>query len=287
GVDVTPAVHLRLTLQAPDADSARTLYAALVRLFKALARNKLLAEYAPHLDRLVPLVTPAVAGDRLTLTRDEKELASMIRPFVALDQRRRRELNHNDLGRILRALHDYHAANKHFPAVANYDKQKKPLLSWRVHLLPYLGEKKLYQEFHLNEPWDSEHNKKLIARIPAVFRSVNPPQLVKEGKTTFLAPLGDATMFPDKRGVRIVEVSDGTSNTIFLVDVEDARAVVWTKPEDWKYDPADPFKGLALRARGYVVGFVDGSVSVLSKNIAKETLQALFTRNGGEVVNWP
>ena len=60
------------------------------------------------------------------------------------------------------------------PAVASLDKAGKPLLSWRVHLLPLLGEKKLYKEFHLDEPWDSDHNKKLIAQMPEVFRGLHP-----------------------------------------------------------------------------------------------------------------
>ncbi len=286
-VDVAPSLRARLVLQAPDAESAKALRAALVRLFKALGQNKVLAEYAPHLDAIVPLVTPTVAGDRLTLTHDEKELTNLLRPFAEFRLRIRRDQSTNDLGRILRAMHEYYDANKHFPAAASYDKQNKPLLSWRVHLLPYLGEKPLYKEFRLDEPWDSEHNKKLIARMPAVFRSAGAPHLAEDGKTTFLAPLGEATLFPDKRGVRLAEITDGTSNTIMLVDVEDTRAVVWTKPEDWPYDPMDPFKGLARASRGYVTGFADGSVQVLPQSITKETLQGLFTRNGGEVVNWP
>jgi hypothetical protein len=69
------------------------------------------------------------------------------------------------------ALHAYHDKFGHFPPAASYDLQGKPLLSWRVHLLPFLGEDKLYQEFHLNEPWDSDHNKKLLSRMPAVYRT--------------------------------------------------------------------------------------------------------------------
>src|SRR5262249_19374530 len=53
------------------------------------------------------------------------------------------------------------------PPAASYDLQGKGLQSWRVHLLPFLGEDKLYKEFRLNEPWDSDHNKKLLSRMPA------------------------------------------------------------------------------------------------------------------------
>ena len=50
------------------------------------------------------------------------------------------------------------------------DKDGKPLLSWRVLILPYVEQEDLYKQFHLDEPWDSEHNKKLIEKMPAVYR---------------------------------------------------------------------------------------------------------------------
>src|SRR5205823_10918869 len=62
-------------------------------------------------------------------------------------------------------------------------KQGKPLLSWRVHLLPFLEQDNLYKQFHLDEPWDSEHNKKLIARMPPVYRSSD--KVAADGRTTF------------------------------------------------------------------------------------------------------
>src|SRR5260370_4929892 len=68
----------------------------------------------------------------------------------------------NNLKQIGLALHNYNDAYARLPAVANFDKQGKPLLSWRVHLLPFIEQEDLYKEFHLDEPWDSEHNKQLI-----------------------------------------------------------------------------------------------------------------------------
>src|SRR6202011_6136565 len=101
------------------------------------------------------------------------------------------------------------------------------------------------KEFHLDERWDSEHNKALIARMPDVFRApAANPKLAADGKTTYLAPVGEATMFPAGRGVRLAEVTDGTANTIQFVHADDDRAVVWTKPDDLQYDAKDPWKGL-------------------------------------------
>jgi hypothetical protein len=284
-VEIAPSVQLRLTMQAADGESAKTLHGALVRLLTSLAKHEQIRALVPNVEKAIPLATPKVSGDRLILTREEKELATLSRPILAPFAPSPRSDTTIRLHQILLALLNYEAAHRQFPAAANYDRQGKPLLSWRVHILPFLGEEQLYKEFHLDEPWNSEHNKKLISRMPAVFRSSENAAFAKDGKTTFLAPLGNATMFPDKRGVRIGEITDGTSNTIFLVDVEDARAVVWTQPEDWRYDPGDPLKGLMRRLRDrYMVGMADSSVRLLQKDISKYTMQALLTRGGGEVV---
>ena len=76
----------------------------------------------------------------------------------------------NNLHQIGIAAHAYHDAFNSFPPAAITSKEGRPLLSWRVALLPHLDEGALYNEFHLNEPWDSAHNSKLIARMPAVYR---------------------------------------------------------------------------------------------------------------------
>ena len=98
------------------------------------------------------------------------------------------------------------------------------------------------------------------------------------------------TMFPGgAKGLRIPnDIPDGTANTIFVVDADDSHAVIWTKPDDLKYDPKNPKAGLGNRyPGGFLALFVDGSVHFLSKTTDADNLRALFTRNGGEVVNIP
>jgi hypothetical protein len=147
----------------------------------------------------------------------------------------------NNLRSIGLALHNYHDTYGRFPAVANFDKEGKPLLSWRVLILPFLEQQQLYAEFHLNESWDSEHNKKLIPRLPAVYRS--PDRKLEAGQTTYLAPVyqsaqTEGTMFTGRaQGLSLAAVTDGLSNTILVADADDEHAVTWTRPDDLKYDP--------------------------------------------------
>src|SRR5206468_5253686 len=70
----------------------------------------------------------------------------------------------NNLKQIGLAMHSYHDVYKRLPSGAVQDKDGKALLSWRVHLLPFLEQEALFKEFKLDEPWDSDNNKKLLAK---------------------------------------------------------------------------------------------------------------------------
>jgi hypothetical protein len=190
----------------------------------------------------------------------------------------------NNLKQLMIALHNYHDANGHFPTDIR-DKDGKPLLSWRVHLLPYVEENRLYTQFKLDEPWDSENNKKLIAQMPKVFRSPRQAAALKD-RTTYLAPLGKGLMWDEPKGLKISQITDGTSNTIALVEADDERAVDWSKPEDITIDPKNPATGLLGHyGDGFQAAMADGSVRFFKKSMDSMTLWALFTRAGGEVVD--
>ncbi len=184
------------------------------------------------------------------------------------------------------AAHSYSDAFGRLPAAASRDKNGKALLSWRVHMLPFLEQDELYKQFKLDEPWDGEHNKKLIARMPKIYRA--PGAKAGEGKTTYLAPVHESTLFPGGDAVLRLPASipDGLANTIFLVEAAADRAVDWTKPDDLAYDPKEPRKGLGGRSGdGFLAAFADGSVRLLKKDVGEDTLRALFTRAGNEVVD--
>ena len=162
----------------------------------------------------------------------------------------RRAQSMNNLKQIGLAMHNYHDARRPFPPAFKADKDGKPLLSWRVLILPYLEEDELYQQFHLDEPWDSEHNKKLIDKMPDVYKSPNS-SLAGEGKTNYLTVRGEKTIFSGGKGARIADIADGTSNTIMVVEAADEKAVPWTKPDDFEYDENNPLKGLAACTRRF------------------------------------
>jgi hypothetical protein len=285
GVEGPPKISARLVVQSPNADAARALHEGIENVYKKVAGLKEAKELLPHIDQLTVALLPAVKDDRLTLEVDAKTADQVLTPTVRrLREQAARMVSANNLKQIALAMHNYHATyNKGFPAAYSTDKDGKPLLSWRVHILPFIEQDALYREFHLDEPWDSEHNKKLIPRMPQTYRSSNK-RPASDGLTSYLTPRGDSTIFPGKEQVKISDITDGTSDTILVVEANDDQAVVWTKPDDLKVDLKKPKTGLFGRLDGKCsVAFADGSVRVLNKTIKDGMLKAYFTRNGGEV----
>ena len=211
----------------------------------------------------------------------------------------RRTQSMNNMKQIGIALHNHHDVYKAFPAAYSTDKDGKPLLSWRVHILPFVEEGALYEEFHLDEPWDSEHNIKLLDRMPITYRS--PASAAPPNKTTYLGIGGEGGSFlpPGMRaavwgekgkvaGTSLAQMTDGTSNTIIIVEANDELAVEWTKPVEFKPNAMDPAKGIpGMFPQGFNALFGDASVRFIPETIDREVLQNLFQRNDGNLVEIP
>ena len=212
--------------------------------------------------------------------------ATTVRSAAAITQ------SQNNLRQFAIALHNYHDVFKGLPPEHTADADGKPLLSWRVHILPFIEQTALYDQFHLDEPWDSPHNKKLIAKMPAIFK--HPTVKLPEGKTLYLAPVGDNTILskpkPGRRrgnSLEMIANQDGTSNTIMLVEGNKLSAETWTKPGN--FDP----DGGQIRAllkgnwpNGKIIAcFGDASVHLLSETIDEKALESLFNYRDGEVVD--
>jgi hypothetical protein len=215
--------------------------------------------------------------------------AALLLPAVqAAREAGRRAQSSNNLRQLALACFMEDVRKGRYPPSASYNKDGKKLLSWRVHILPYLEQTPLYQKFHLDEPWDSEHNKKLISLMPSVYRNPNRPN--NDFKTTYLAVAGKGTMFDGREGIsgNSVAVRDGLTNTLLLVEADDDRAVIWTKPDDLEVSEKNPHAGLGkLRPGVFLVAFADGHVQPLPNSLSPKQLWALFTRAGGEVVELP
>ena len=188
-----------------------------------------------------------------------------------------------NLGQIARAMLAYADNDRYrsFPTAAIRGRDGTPLLSWRVALLPFLGQQALYSQFHLDEPWDSPHNSTLVAQMPDVYRSAaNEP-----GTTSFMVFVGEGAPFGGVEPTKLSDIKDGTSNTIICVEAGPDRGVPWTKPEDLPFQPENPVAALGqISGDRFVVAFIDGATQQIRKDLEPEKLRGLITHWGGELV---
>jgi hypothetical protein len=189
----------------------------------------------------------------------------------------------NNASSIMKGLHVQAAqGDGRYPAPYSADARGRPLLSWRVHLLPMLDERALYEEFRLGEPWDSPHNAALIPRMPKVYRS--PLSEANEGMTTYLAVRGKHALFVDDRTRRAErDIEDGPSNTAAIVEVTDELAIPWTSPNDLNVDDAPSLRDALFAGRkAAVAAFCDGHVFAVPAATPERALRAAVTIAGGE-----
>jgi prepilin-type processing-associated H-X9-DG protein len=210
-------------------------------------------------------------------------LVALFTPVTAhSDEAVRRMHCVNNLKQIALAMQNYESAHNAFPPQAVTDPNGKPLLSWRVLLLPYLGEGALYARFKLDEPWDSPSNRPLLALMPMVYCCPSDVPY-QPGMTSYEGVVGSHTMFrDDRRGVCIADVIDGTSNTIFFGEA--CSPVPWSAPVDIPFDTSQPHHGFGSQhPGGFNAAFVDGSVRFIKRTINPPILDSMLTRDGGEV----
>jgi hypothetical protein len=211
-------------------------------------------------------------------------IALLARAQDALRGPAERAQDMNSMKQISLAMRNYETARKRLPPQALSDKYGRKLLSWRVLLLPYLGEQALYDQFHLDEPWDSPHNRTLIPRMPAVYRSASAVETV-QGMTPFVAPLTkNSLMGRPGRSLTFQEVTDGTSSTVWLVRLPDAQIAVWTRPEDWRVPQENALSTLRQGDDSFLGARVDGSVQVFDGKLTNETFQGLLSVDGGDPI---
>jgi hypothetical protein len=207
--------------------------------------------------------------------------------FFSVRNAAQRTRSANNLRQISLAMHNFHDQNKQLPAWAIVSKDGKPLLSWRVALLPYLEELELYKQFHLDEAWDSSHNRKLLDKMPRVYAGIDPlPPGARSGQTYYQVFVGKGAAFEGTRGLNIgTDFPDGTSNTFLVVEAK--SPVPWAKPADLAYDPKQPVPALGgLFPDGFNAAMADGAIHFLRVPIEDRILRTLITRNDGQSIDW-
>lgn len=190
-----------------------------------------------------------------------------------------------NLKQIGAALLEYEREHGALPPAIIADAQGKPLYSWRVAILPYLGPegRRLHSQFKLDEPWDSPANRRLLRLMPKVFRS---PGDVTAGpdETSYVVIAGRSTPFQPVRSLSRSQIGDGQYNTILVVEVAKS-GIAWSQPKDLADTQLTFQIGVDLGGShegGANALFADGNVRFLPDSLSSEEVAELATANGRE-----
>lgn len=234
----------------------------------------------------IPAEVPAATLTALVTHRGREAIdpvaAGRVRKEAGSSFDRLRDLQEISLGSL-----NYNDVFTRYPTdVLSRDGTDTPLLSWRVAILRFMEMPNLYDQFRLDEPWDSPHNLALLPLMPDVFRSVGDPA---DARTTRIHHLTgpDAVHRFDAEGVPVRpsprDIVDGSFVTIDFIEAGPETAVPWTKPSDLPLDDNNPFSPLGELDGQFLAAFFDGHVETLPASLSPGEFRALFTRNGGEV----
>ena len=201
---------------------------------------------------------------------------------VKTAQTRAQAINH--LKMIGVALHNYHDTYGSFPPAVVSDADGKPLYSGRVLLLPFLEQGNIYQQFDKEKAWDSPENSALTSRPVIPFQDpANANGSPVRCDLVFVT--GSGTAFDGKKGTKIHDMRDGSSNTLMVI-CSDKGPANWAEPTDWNVDSvAPPTPGANNPAQDKIlVLFGDASVRIMRGDYFRQNMRALVSRNGGEVM---
>ncbi len=220
-------------------------------------------------------------------------LAALLFPaFQAAGDARRKATCQANLRQIGAALLSYEADHGSFPPAYVTDANGTPMHSWRVLILPYLGEDLLYEQYDFDEPWDGPSNITLTNRMPACFGCPSDPQTASQ-ETSYMVIVGPRTVFPGAEAAGRGQCRDGPGVTLCVVEVANS-SVVWTEPVDLNAEKmlfeitAGGMQEMGSKHPGGANSlFCDGSVLFLPDTTSAEELEALSTRDGRENVYPP
>ena len=196
-----------------------------------------------------------------------------------------------NLKQIALAVINYESVNGHYPPPYIADESGVPMHSWRILILPYLGEEKLYEQYDFSKPWNHPDNLRLAEQMPSVFVCPSDSSTLSQCTTTYVAVVGPSTMWPLQGERRLQDIVDGLPETLLLIESTASRTH-WMAPNDIRFNDIISTKSSAgtplfsgNHKRDAVCVFADGHGSFLDAALSADTVKAMLTVNGGEKID--
>jgi hypothetical protein len=242
-----------------------------------------------------PVEMPGDAARREEAVAQQKEAQNKQRALAAsTNPADRKTVSQNNLRQIALAIHNYHDTYKQFPAAVQVGPKDVPH-SWRVTILPFMGQQELFDKYRQDEPWDSLHNRALLPEMPDTYRAPSAPREIVETVYVGFTP---TTPYDSRRpepwmpllggthSLRLADVLDGTSQTVLLV--ESKTDIAWTQPQDLPISAASPVPEMGgIHEGGFYAALVDGRVTFVPESYDREMLRRALMPRDGEPVEMP
>jgi len=211
-------------------------------------------------------------------------LVALLLPAVqAAREAARRMQCSNNIKQLALAVHNYADEYKQLPPAYTVDSEGNRLHSWRTLLLPYLEQKPLYDKIDLSKPWDDPANAFLQGVDNPLFRC--PSSNIAPGMTVYQVIDDPTSAFPGSTSQRFANITDGTSNTLFVIESDEANAVHWAEPKDQSMSSYLSAKK-GPHASGRNVAMLDGSIQFIPNDTDPKILKGIATSQGGEIVDF-
>ena len=188
----------------------------------------------------------------------------------------------NNLKQLALAMHNYHDTYKCLPPAYTVDEAGNRLHSWRTLLLPFLELNYLYTKIDLTKPWNHPVNQAVTAgNVPSAFHC---PAQKDVTNTLYMVIVAPESCFPGAASIAFDDITDGTSNTLLIIEAPDGNGVDWMSPydADWALLSSISEKSPVPHVGMFHAAMADYSVRAIEKDSAIEARRSLMTIAAGD-----
>ncbi len=213
-------------------------------------------------------------------------LVALLLPAVqAAREAARRMQCSNNMKQIALAMFNYESTYRTFPPAFTTDQDGQPLHSWRTLILPYMEQQALYSQIDLAKPWDDPVNLPFASIVIPAYACPSA-QVDAPEKTCYQVVVDQGGVFAGASACKLGSITDGTSNTLLVVETEPYNAVPWMSPRDTNLSGFlnRNQAGRSAHTHGANVAMADGSVRFLSDDLDQASAAALVSKGAGDSV---
>ncbi len=207
-------------------------------------------------------------------------LVALLLPAVQASREAARRMScSNHMKQIALAMHNYHDTYKSFPPAYTVDDSGQRLHSWRTLILPFMEQAALYDSIDLSKPWDDPANQMAAQAMVPMYTC--PSSASDPTMTNYVAIVDPSSIMSGAQGTSFSAITDGSSNTVMVVEVSASDAVPWMSPNDIdRRSFVNGPPGGTNHPGGMNVMFADGSVQFLADSSDPSERDSMVTKDG-------